>query len=187
MTVDPADQAMSCSEPPLRLDEGIVLCLVRAEPKYGYEIKREHDQIFHSPRALQFGQLYKVLGRLHSLSLIEALPVESGQGPKRTPYRATSTGLCALQEWLLTPDEDENWRQVVTKTLLAIHIGEPTVSISAYLTWHAERRESMLQGLDFNNIDNPDLLYVRFREQAELAWARTVLERLGVTTAQGDS
>jgi DNA-binding PadR family transcriptional regulator len=89
----------------LGLAEWIVLAVIDERPAHGFAVAAltardgELGRVWHVPRPL----VYRALGRLEDARLIVPGDSEAGLGPKRTPYRCTSTGRDRLATWLETP------------------------------------------------------------------------------------
>jgi DNA-binding PadR family transcriptional regulator len=82
----------------------VILGMLQASPKSGYEIKALVD---HSTRffwAASYGQIYPELRRLAEDGLIEGSDA-SRDGRKRTVYRLTAAGRRELRAWLRRPPE----------------------------------------------------------------------------------
>jgi DNA-binding PadR family transcriptional regulator len=80
----------------------VLLGLLAAGPRHGYELKRAHDQRMPRAKPLAFGQVYATLGRLERDGLVEPAGQDQDAGPERTAYAITPRGRVALDEWLST-------------------------------------------------------------------------------------
>lgn len=78
----------------------VILGLLSAGARHGYELKKAHDERFPEARPLAFGQVYATLERLAKKGHVETAEVERVDGPDRTRYRITPAGRQELTEWL---------------------------------------------------------------------------------------
>lgn len=70
----------------------VLMGLLVAGDRHGYDLKKEHDERFAGARPLAFGQVYATLERLEKQGHIEAVEIERVDGPDRTVYRLTGAG-----------------------------------------------------------------------------------------------
>jgi len=94
--------------PTLSLNEWAVLGLLAEQPRHGYDIAAELEpgsevgEVWRLPRAL----VYRAIGRLESLGLVEPEGTEPGRGgPPRTVHGATPEGAERFRAWLDVPVE----------------------------------------------------------------------------------
>ncbi|MFC0507491.1 PadR family transcriptional regulator [Micromonospora costi] len=80
----------------------VLLGLLAAGSKHGYELKRAHDARLPRARPLAFGQVYATLGRLERDGLVAPAGHGRDGGPERTAYALTEEGHAALDRWLTT-------------------------------------------------------------------------------------
>jgi DNA-binding PadR family transcriptional regulator len=78
----------------------VVLGLLAAGARHGYEVKRDHDLRLPRVRPLAFGHVYATLGRLVRDGLIEAAGQDRDGGPDRTSYALSPRGRAELTSWL---------------------------------------------------------------------------------------
>jgi len=78
----------------------VVLGMLAARPRSGYEIKQLVDSSARFFWAASYGQIYPELRRLESDGLIEGEDASKG-GRSRRVYKLTKAGREALREWLL--------------------------------------------------------------------------------------
>ncbi|MBO0803421.1 MAG: PadR family transcriptional regulator [Nocardiopsaceae bacterium] len=89
----------------LSLPERLVLAVLSQRPAHGFAVARltapggELGRIWQIRKAV----VYRAVGRLLAVGLIEPESVEPGLGPQRTVYSATPEGHRAAREWLCTP------------------------------------------------------------------------------------
>lgn len=78
----------------------VLLGLLAAGPRHGYELKRAYDQRLPQAKPLAFGQVYATLGRLQRDGLVVPSGQDSARGPERTSFELTERGRAALAAWL---------------------------------------------------------------------------------------
>jgi PadR family transcriptional regulator AphA len=82
----------------------VILGMLAARPRSGYEIKQLVDSSARFFWAASYGQIYPELKRLESAGLIAG--DDSSQGARqRTTFRLTAAGRHALREWIERPAE----------------------------------------------------------------------------------
>lgn len=94
----------------------VLLGLLSAGPRHGYELKRAYDARLPRGRPLAFGQVYTTLTRLARDGLVVPAGQDRAGGPERTAYALTEAGGAELHRWLA---EVEPPAPHVTSTLLA--------------------------------------------------------------------
>lgn len=80
----------------------VILGLLDAQPRSGYEIKRVVDASTRFFWAASYGQIYPELRRLRELGLISSERDDAGER-KRALHRLTPAGRKVLREWLQRP------------------------------------------------------------------------------------
>jgi len=78
----------------------VVLGLLAAGSRHGYEIKRAHDERLPQAKPLAFGQVYATLARLARDGLVTQAGEVQAAGPVATAYELTDDGRAALERWL---------------------------------------------------------------------------------------
>src|SRR4051794_9695935 len=78
----------------------LLLGLLAAGSRHGYELKRAHDERLPRAKPLAYGQVYATLGRLARDGLVEQAGQDRDAGPDRISYALTAAGRVALDEWL---------------------------------------------------------------------------------------
>jgi DNA-binding PadR family transcriptional regulator len=158
----------------------VLLALLDAGPRHGYDLKRTHDEWFRGLRPLAFGQVYATLARLQRDGLVEVAHTEGGDGPDRTVYELTGAGRGALRSWLEEPVEpgaataDELQRKVLTAHQLKEDVGG---LITRQRTAHLRRMREL-------SSPPPDLAatlaadHARMLLDAELRWLDLAADRL---------
>ncbi|HJR25521.1 MAG TPA: PadR family transcriptional regulator [Acidimicrobiales bacterium] len=80
----------------------VLLGLLEAEPRYGYELKAVFEQFLGGTWQLNIGQIYTTLGKLEAEGLVAAQVVPQDSSPDRKVYEITDAGRAALSDWATT-------------------------------------------------------------------------------------
>ena len=80
----------------------VILCLLKLEPRSGYDIKRIVDRSTRFFWAASYGQIYPELRRLEAAGLVTGESAPTGDR-RRTVYRITTEGDAAHDAWLTSP------------------------------------------------------------------------------------
>lgn len=83
----------------------VLMGLLVAGERHGYDLKREHDEVFAGAKSLAFGQVYAALDSLQKKQHVEPVEVERVDGPDRKTFRLTAGGRAALDQWLEQVEE----------------------------------------------------------------------------------
>lgn len=81
----------------------VLLGLLSRQPRYGYELKREAEQLLGHGADLNPGQLYPLLRKLADQGLIVGERIEQEDRPDKRVFTVTDTGACELHTWLDEP------------------------------------------------------------------------------------
>src|SRR5579864_5123503 len=81
----------------------VLLGLLTQQPRYGYELKREAEQLLGNGAELNPGQLYPLLRKLADQHLIAGERVEQEDRPDKRVFTLTEEGEQDLCEWLEQP------------------------------------------------------------------------------------
>jgi DNA-binding PadR family transcriptional regulator len=101
----------------------VVLGLLDAEPRYGYELKSVFEGFLGGTWPLNIGQVYTTLTRLEREGLVQAQVVPQDQAPDRKVYALTEAGRLELERWATEPDRgpmrlrDELFMKVAVRSL----------------------------------------------------------------------
>ena len=126
----------------LGLAEWTVLALVDQHPAHGFAIAAltsrdgEIGKVWHLPRPV----VYRALGRLEDAGMVTAGDEESGPGPKRIPYSATTDGHERVNRWLAQPVR--HVRDLRSELLVKLALHDRRGTSSAELV--QEQRERLL-------------------------------------------
>ena len=94
----------------------VLLGLLSAGPRHGYDLKRAHDARMPQAKPLAFGQVYATLGRLERDGFVEPVGQDREAGPDRTSYALTDAGRAQLDGWLAAVEAPAPY---VTSTLFS--------------------------------------------------------------------
>ena len=78
----------------------VLLGLLAAGPRHGYDLKRAYDERLPQAKPLAYGQVYATLGRLERDGLVTPAAQDQDAGPERTWYALTDDGRARLDDWL---------------------------------------------------------------------------------------
>jgi len=83
----------------------VILGMLSARPRSGYEIKRLVDDSTRFFWAASYGQIYPELKRLEGAGLISGTDASSQGGRRRTVFELTAAGRRAARNWVSAPPE----------------------------------------------------------------------------------
>jgi len=101
----------------------VLLGLLDAEPRYGYELKAVFEHFLGGTWPLNIGQVYTTLARLERDGLVEAEVVPQDLAPDRKVYALTAAGRVELDRWATEPERgpvrlrDELFLKVAVRSL----------------------------------------------------------------------
>src|SRR5262249_21704909 len=81
----------------------VLLGLLTRQPRYGYELKREAEELLGHGAELNPGQLYPLLRKLAELGLIVGERIEQEDRPDKRVFTLTQAGARELDTWLDEP------------------------------------------------------------------------------------
>ena len=163
----------------------VLLGLLDAEPRYGYELKAVFEQFLGGTWPLNIGQIYTSLARLEEDGLVQSQLVPQDDTPDRKVYELTSLGRAELADWANTISEepiklrDELFLKVA---VLSLKDGK-----SARGLIHRQRVAHLGRLADLGGLQNdPEqhpatgllLEAAILRTEAELKWLDAVEDRL---------
>ncbi len=164
----------------------VLLGLLAAGPKHGYELKRAHDERMPRARPLAFGQVYATLGRLERDGLVTQAGHERDGGPDRTTYAITAAGRVALDEWLSTVEPPAPYiiSTLFNKVVVAL-LAADEERARAYLASQRAAHTARLRELTAVKTDRTasvgDVVaadYAIAHLDADLRWLQTTLQRV---------
>lgn len=167
----------------------VLLGLLAAGPRHGYELKRAYDERLPQAKPVAYGQVYSTLGRLARDGLVTIVGQDQAGGPERTSFALTPAGRAELNAWL---DRTESPAPYVSSTLLAKVVVALLVADSGkartYLVAQRQAHISRLReltaaktatGADLGTVIAADFAIVHL--DADLRWLQTTLERVAST------
>lgn len=77
----------------------VLLGLLDAEPRYGYELKAVFERFLGGTWTLNIGQIYTTLAKLERDGLVESQVVPQGGTPDRKVHALTDSGRAMLRAW----------------------------------------------------------------------------------------
>jgi DNA-binding PadR family transcriptional regulator len=101
----------------------VLLGLLDAEPRYGYELKAVFEGFLGGTWTLNIGQVYTTLARLERDGLVEASVVPQDSAPDRRVFALTGAGRAELDRWASEPERgpirlrDEFFMKVAVRSL----------------------------------------------------------------------
>jgi DNA-binding PadR family transcriptional regulator len=164
----------------------VLLGLLAAGPRHGYDLKRAHDD--HLPRAkpLAYGQVYATLGRLQR----DGYVAESGQdreaGPDRTSYELTDEGRSHLDAWLsaVEPPAPYVTSEIFSKVVVALLAADNDRArdyLVAQRAAHLSRMRELTTAKSAPGAVIGDVIaadYAVGHLDADLRWLETTLQRV---------
>jgi DNA-binding PadR family transcriptional regulator len=164
----------------------LLLGLLAAGPKHGYELKRAHDERLPRARPLAFGQVYTTLGRLERDGLVRPARREQAGGPERTAYEITDRGRDELTGWLdrLEPPAPYVTSALLARVVVALLVadaGRARAYLVAQRRAHTERLRELTAvktepGARLGAVIAADFAIVHL--DADLRWLQTTLDRV---------
>lgn len=101
----------------------VLLGLLEAEPRYGYELKAVFERFLGGTWPLNIAQVYTTLSRLEQDGLIEASIEPQRQAPDRKVFAITQPGRTELERWASQPERgpvrlrDELFLKIAVRSL----------------------------------------------------------------------
>ncbi|GIF09546.1 PadR family transcriptional regulator [Actinoplanes siamensis] len=164
----------------------VLLGLLAAGPRHGYDLKRAHDDRFPQAKPLAYGQVYATLGRLERDGLVVRSGQDQESGPERTSYELTDLGRERLDTWLTeveppAPYVSGTLFNKVVVALLASGIDQATGYLTAQRAAHVTRMRELTAiktrpGANVGDVVAAD--YAIGHLDADLRWLRTTLARV---------
>jgi PadR family transcriptional regulator AphA len=127
----------------------VILGMLAARPRSGYEIKRLVDKSARFFWAASYGQIYPELKRLVDAGLITGSDASQG-ARQRTVYKLTAAGKRAAREWIAGPPQVFELRDEGLLELFFAGSIEPgrTAEIARERAAHSAETASVLKGLE---------------------------------------
>ncbi|MEV1143406.1 PadR family transcriptional regulator [Micromonospora sp. NPDC049799] len=164
----------------------VLLGLLAAGARHGYELKRAHDERLPRARPLAFGQVYATLGRLQRDGLVVAAGQEREGGPDRTAYVLTDAGRAALDRWLAEveapmPYVSSTLFAKVAVALLVDDVAGARSYLAAQRQAHTVRLRELTAAKTAPSASLDDVVaadYAIAHLDADLRWLHTTLDRV---------
>ena len=164
----------------------VLLGLLVAGPRHGYDLKRLHDERLPQAKPLAFGQVYATLGRLERDGFVEQAGQDREAGPDRTSYALTDAGRARLDDWLATveapaPHVTSTLFSKVVVSLLAADAGRARDYLVAQRAAHIQRLRELTavktaRGAAVGDVVAAD--YAIAHLDADLRWLQTTMLRV---------
>jgi DNA-binding PadR family transcriptional regulator len=164
----------------------VLLGLLAAGARHGYDLKRAYDARLPHAKPLAFGQVYATLGRLERDGLVHAIGHDQAGGPERTSYELTEKGRDALGEWLgeIEPPMPHVTTALLEKVLVALLAADEGVARD-YLVRQRQAHAGRIRELTALKLDagasTGDVVaadYAIAHLDADLRWLDTTLQRV---------
>ncbi|MFG2010637.1 PadR family transcriptional regulator [Micromonospora sp. NPDC048868] len=164
----------------------VLLGLLAAGNRHGYELKRAHDERLPRAKPLAFGQVYSTLGRLQRDGLVAPAGQEREGGPDRTAYSLTADGRAALQRWLaeVEPPMPYVASTLFAKVVVALLVADADRArtyLVAQRQAHTERLRELTAVKTAPSASLDDIVAADFaiaHLDADLRWLQTTLGRV---------
>ena len=164
----------------------VLLGLLAAGPRHGYDLKRAHDDRLPRAKPLAYGQVYATLGRLERDGLVSEAGQDREGGPDRTSYEITDDGRQHLDTWLSAVEPpapyvtSELFSKVVV-ALLAADAGRARDYLVAQRAAHMSRMRELTTAKTEPGASVGDVVaadYAIGHLEADLRWLQTTLTRV---------
>jgi DNA-binding PadR family transcriptional regulator len=164
----------------------VLLGLLAAGPRHGYDIKRAHDERLPQVKPLAYGQVYATLGRLERDGLVEQAGQDQDGGPERTSYALTDLGREKLEQWLMgaeppAPYVTSTLFNKVVVALLAAGADRARDYLIAQRSAHMSRMRELTAAKSAPGATVGDVVaadYALGHLDADLRWLQTTLARV---------
>jgi DNA-binding PadR family transcriptional regulator len=161
-----------------------LLALLAEAPTHGYQLKTAFEERTRGYSALNIGQVYTTLQRLHR----DGLVAELGADGDRREYAITADGRAALESWFESPvlPDVPSRDELTIKVLIAVAAGN--VDMTALLQRQRRAALEQLQGYTRRKAQaDPaqDLAFLIlldaliFRTEADIRWLDAAEARIG--------
>lgn len=164
----------------------VLLGLLVAGPRHGYDLKKAHDDRLPQAKPLAFGQVYATLGRLERDGFVEQSGQDRDGGPDRTSYALTEAGRGHLDEWLAkieppAPYVTSTLFSKVVVSLLTSDIEHSREYLAAQRAAHLQRMRELTAVKTQPDATAGDVVAADFaiaHLDADLRWMQTTLQRV---------
>src|SRR5690606_17424202 len=143
-----------------------LLALLKAGPRYGYQLRAAFEASTGATWPLNIGQVYTTLSRLERDGLVRSLPEEDGG---QRPYEITDAGRAEVAHWFATPVARSERPRDELAIKLALALTTPGVDVAAVV--QTQRTATMRALQEYTR------LKARSDERSDLSW-RLVLDAM---------
>ncbi len=164
----------------------VLMGLLATRDLHGYDLKREHDEVFAGGKPLAFGQVYATLDRLQKKQHVRATEIERVDGPDRTVFALTGDGRAELDRWLaeVEPPAPHVTNPLAIKATIALLVGnreQATRYLAEQRSAHLERMRHYTRLKTDPGKTLPEVLaadYALVHLDADLQWLELALDRI---------
>lgn len=160
-----------------------MLGLLRNQPSYGYELRRQYNTLFGKEKPILSGQVYASLARLkRDHKITQAHDDDTSGGPERIKYQITPGGRKAFTKWLATPEPPSHQLQATMyiKTVMALlQAGDAAPYLDVQRHAHLERMRQLTRQRRGSDLATKLLLdHQLYHLEADLRWMQMTSARL---------
>lgn len=163
----------------------VLLGLLDAEPRYGYELKAVFERFLGGTWALNLGQVYTALTRLETEGLVTCEVVPQDGVPDRKVYALTKIGRAELARWADQPDDGPvRLREELFLRIAVRSLSDPAAAAQAIRAQRSEHLATLARvsdaGTDPELHPATSLLLegAMLRLEADLRWLDVAEDRL---------
>lgn len=163
----------------------VLMGLLHAEPRYGYELKAVFETFLGGTWPLNIGQVYTTLGRLEDDGLVVSELVAQDAAPDRKVYALTPAGQKALGAWSGEPDRGPvRLRDELFLKVAVLSLSDPAAAaqlIAAQRSAHLETLAQLAQRQRDPDLHPATELLLEgaiLRVEAELKWLEEAESRM---------
>jgi DNA-binding PadR family transcriptional regulator len=163
----------------------VLLGLLDAEPRYGYELKAVFEGFLGGTWPLNIGQVYTTLTRLERDGLVEASVVPQDAAPDRKVFALTTAGKAELDRWASEPERGPV--RLRDELFLKVAVRSITDGAAAAELIHAQRAAHLDALAEMTRLQRDPGLHpstalllegAMFRLEADLRWLEVAESRL---------
>ncbi len=154
----------------------VLLGLLSQQPRYGYQLKPEAEQLLGGGSELNPGQLYPLLRKLAEQQLIHGERVEQEDRPDKRVFTLTASGHDDLMAWLDSPVDIQAARSGLYMRYVVISTVRPE-RLGGFLREHRHRLFEHIGQLvaDREHFAEADSLPTRILREASILHAEADL------------
>ncbi|MFG1605639.1 PadR family transcriptional regulator [Actinoplanes sp. NPDC049265] len=170
----------------------VLLGLLAAGPRHGYDLKRAHDERLPRAKPVAYGQVYATLGRLQRDGYVAPSGQDRDAGPDRTSFALTDTGRAHLDRWLTEVETPAPYvvSTLFTKVVVSLLVADEHRArdyLIAQRAAHVQRMRELTQlktspGAGLTDIVAAD--YALGHLDADLRWLENTLRRVAELSSE---